>query len=48
MAFLGEIRCVLRPGGHCARVTALGDGARLEAVPYAPAGSWFVYQDPAS
>ena len=47
MAVLGEIRRVLRRGGHCALVTALGDGARLETVPYAPGRQrWFFYRDP--
>ena len=47
MTVLQEIRRVLRPGGHCALVTALGDGARLEAVPYAPGRQrWFFYRDP--
>ena len=47
MAVLGEIRRVLRPGGHCALVTALGDGTRLESVPYAPDRQrWFFYRDP--
>ncbi len=47
MTALREIRRVLRPGGHCALVTALGDGARLEAVPYAPDRQrWFFYRDP--
>jgi SAM-dependent methyltransferase len=45
---LGEMRRVLRPGGHLALVTALGHGARLETVPYAPDRQrWFFYRDPA-
>src|SRR5215831_4394314 len=45
MAVLHEIRRVLRPGGHLALVTAIGDGARLEPVPYAPgAQRWFFYR----
>jgi ubiquinone/menaquinone biosynthesis C-methylase UbiE len=45
MVVLNEIRRVLRPGGLLALVTALGDGARLEPVPYAPdARRWFFYR----
>jgi ubiquinone/menaquinone biosynthesis C-methylase UbiE len=45
MAVLGEMRRVLRPGGHLALVTAIGDGARLEPVPYAPdVQRWFFYR----
>jgi SAM-dependent methyltransferase len=47
MAVLGEVRRVLRRGGHLALVTALGDGARLETVPYAPGTQrWFFYREP--
>jgi SAM-dependent methyltransferase len=45
MAVLNEIHRVLRPGGYLALVTALGAGARLEPVPYAPnAQRWFFYR----
>ena len=45
MTVLREITRVLRPGGHLALVTALGDGARLERVPYAStAQRWFFYR----
>lgn len=45
---LGEMRRVLRRGGHLAVVTALGHGARLETVPYAPDRQrWFFYRDAA-
>jgi SAM-dependent methyltransferase len=45
---LAEMRRVLRCGGHLALVTALGSGARLETVPYAPGRQrWFFYRDPA-
>jgi SAM-dependent methyltransferase len=45
---LGEMRRVLRRGGHLALVTAVGHGARLETVPYAPdRRRWFFYRDPA-
>jgi hypothetical protein len=41
------VRRVLRRGGHLALVTALGDGARLETVPYAPGTQrWFFYREP--
>ena len=44
---LGEMRRVLRRGGHLALVTAVGHGARLETVPYAPDRQrWFFYPDP--
>lgn len=43
---LGEFRRVLRRSGTLALVTALGESARLEAVPYAPGEQrWFVYRD---
>lgn len=46
MTVLREIRRVLRRGGHLALVTALGQGARLETVPYAPDQQrWFFYRD---
>ena len=39
------IRAVLRRGGVLALVTALGEGSRFEAVPYAPEETrWFVYR----
>ena len=42
---LHGFRRVLRPGGRLALVTALGSGARLEPVPYAPeVERWFVYR----
>ena len=45
MMVLNEFRRVLRPGGYLALVTALGDGARLEPVPYAPdVQRWFFYR----
>lgn len=45
MLVLDEIRRALRPGGHLALVTALGEGARLEPVPYAPGTErWFFYR----
>ena len=45
---LSGLRRVLRLGGRVGLVTALGDGAREEPVPYAPGESrWFVYRDPA-
>ncbi len=48
MAVLSEMRRVLRPDGHLALVTALGQGTRLEPVPYAPATRrWFFYRDAA-
>ena len=46
MTVLGEMRRILRRGGHLALVTALGHGARLETVPYAPGRQrWFFYRD---
>jgi SAM-dependent methyltransferase len=46
MDVLAEIRRVLRHGGHLALVTALGQGARLEPVPYARGTQrWFFYRD---
>ncbi len=45
---LGEMRRVLRRGGHLALVTAVGHRAWLETVPYAPDRQrWFFYRDPA-
>jgi SAM-dependent methyltransferase len=45
MAALGEMRRILRPGGCLALVTAAGQSARLEPVPYAPgAQRWFFYR----
>lgn len=42
---LKEFRRVLRSSGSLALVTALGDGPRFEAVPYAPdERRWFVYR----
>lgn len=47
-AALGEMRRILRPGGCLALVTAAGQGARLEPVPYAPdTQRWFFYRGPA-
>ena len=44
-AALGEMRRILRPGGCLALVTAAGQGARLEPVPYAPdTQRWFFYR----
>jgi SAM-dependent methyltransferase len=46
-AVLAELVRVLRPGGHLALATALGDGARLEPVPYAAqVHRWYFYRDP--
>jgi SAM-dependent methyltransferase len=46
MAALYEMRRILRYGGHLALVTAIGQGARLEPVPYAPgAQRWFFYRE---
>lgn len=48
MAALHEMRRILRPGGCLALVTAAGQGARLEPVPYAPdAQRWFFYRQAA-
>jgi SAM-dependent methyltransferase len=45
---LGEMRRILRPGGCLALITAVGQGTRLEAVPYAPdTRRWFFYREPA-
>jgi hypothetical protein len=42
------MRRILRPGGCLALVTAAGQGARLEPVPYAPdTQRWFFYWEPA-
>jgi ubiquinone/menaquinone biosynthesis C-methylase UbiE len=47
MAALREMRRILRPGGWLALVTAGGQGARLEPVPYAPQTQrWFFYSEP--
>jgi ubiquinone/menaquinone biosynthesis C-methylase UbiE len=44
---LGEMRRILRPGGWLALITAAGQGARLEPVPYAPRTQrWFFYSEP--
>lgn len=46
MAALGEMRRILRRDGYLALVTAVGQGARLEPVPYAPGTQrWFFYRD---
>ena len=46
-AALDEMRRILRPGGWLALVTAAGQGARLEPVPYAPrTRRWFFYRGP--
>jgi ubiquinone/menaquinone biosynthesis C-methylase UbiE len=48
MTVLGEMRRVLRRGGHLALVTALGHGSRLETVPYVPDRQrWFFYREAA-
>ncbi len=48
MTVLRELRRVLRQDGHVALITALGQGTRLEPVPYAPhTKRWFFYRDPA-
>lgn len=42
-----EFKRVLRSSGVLALVTAVGESARLEAVPYVPGEQrWFVYRDP--
>ena len=47
MAALREMRRILRPGGCLALVTAAGQEARLEPVPYAPdTQRWFFYREP--
>lgn len=44
-AALHEMRRILRPGGFLALVTAAGQGARLEPVPYATGTQrWFFYR----
>jgi SAM-dependent methyltransferase len=44
-AALGEMRRILRADGCLALVTAAGQGARLEPVPYAPdTQRWFFYR----
>jgi ubiquinone/menaquinone biosynthesis C-methylase UbiE len=48
MTVLREMHRVLRQDGHVALITALGQGTRLEPVPYAPhTRRWFFYRDPA-
>ena len=48
MTVLREMRRVLRQDGHVALITALGQGTRLEPVPYAQhTKRWFFYRDPA-
>jgi SAM-dependent methyltransferase len=45
MAALDEMRRTLRLGGCLALVTAVGEGARLEPVPYVPSTRrWYFYQ----
>ena len=47
-AALGETRRVLRRPGYLALITAIGEGVRLEQVPYAPGGQrWFFYRQAA-
>ena len=39
------MRRVLRPGGHLALITALGEGTGLEPVPFAPdVQRWYFYR----
>lgn len=46
MVALDEMRRILRHDGHLALVTAVGQGARLEPVPYASgAQRWFFYRE---
>jgi SAM-dependent methyltransferase len=48
MTALREMRRILRPDGCLALVTAAGQEARLEPVPYAPSTErWFFYREPA-
>jgi ubiquinone/menaquinone biosynthesis C-methylase UbiE len=43
---LGEFRRILRSAGQLALVTALGDSAEFEPVPYAPDEQrWYVFRD---
>ena len=47
MTALREMRRILRPDGCLALVTAAGQEARLEPVPYAPdTQRWFFYREP--
>lgn len=47
-AALSEMRRVLRRPGYLALITAMGAGARLEPVPYAPGEQrWFFYRQAA-
>jgi ubiquinone/menaquinone biosynthesis C-methylase UbiE len=47
MTALREMRRILRPDGCLALVTAAGQEARLEPVPYAPGTRrWFFYREP--
>jgi ubiquinone/menaquinone biosynthesis C-methylase UbiE len=46
MTALREMRRILRPDGCLALVTAAGQGATLEPVPYAPdTQRWFFYRE---
>lgn len=46
---LREMRRVLRHPGYLALITAMGEGARLEPVPYAPGEQrWFFYRQAAA